>query len=179
MFVYSCNNNNKNIPCFRICWTLGKHFLPPAGCGSIFPAKSSWDARRSGSWLVRGQVNMVDEAKLPSSSSFRFRSIGCATRGWTIVLWRIVRPFLLTNASCRHWGFQCFLSICCILAWRWSLFTKEPGGLHFMGFQRVGHECTTSTFTFIELLSILLRYNGFAQDSESCSGQEETTKQWP
>ena len=24
---------------FGIQWTLGKHFLPPAGCGSVFPAK--------------------------------------------------------------------------------------------------------------------------------------------
>ena len=31
-------------PCFRIHQTLAKHFLDPAGCGSIFPAKSCWDA---------------------------------------------------------------------------------------------------------------------------------------
>ena len=42
---------------------LGKHFLPPAGCGSIFSAKSCQDASRSGSQLARDQV---DEAKLCS-----------------------------------------------------------------------------------------------------------------
>ena len=31
----------------RIWWTLAKHFLPPAGCGSLFPARSCWDAWRS------------------------------------------------------------------------------------------------------------------------------------
>ena len=39
---------------------------PPAGCGGIFPAKSGSDAWRSGNRLVRGQVNVVDEAKLGS-----------------------------------------------------------------------------------------------------------------
>ena len=43
-----------------------KHFLPPACCGSVFPAKSCWDAWRSGSWVARGQMNMEDEAKLHS-----------------------------------------------------------------------------------------------------------------
>ena len=46
----------------RIQWTLGKHFLPPAGCGSILPAKSLQDAW-SGRWLVRGQMKMEDEVK--------------------------------------------------------------------------------------------------------------------
>ena len=58
-FVYSCSISL----CLGIQWTLGKQFLPPVGHGSIFPAKSYWDAWRSGSQLVRGQVNMADEAK--------------------------------------------------------------------------------------------------------------------
>ena len=33
----------KNL-CFRSRWTLGKHFLPPDGCGSVFPAKCCWYA---------------------------------------------------------------------------------------------------------------------------------------
>ena len=48
---------------FGIWWILGKHFLPPADCGSIFPAKSCQDAWRSGSRLARGQVNIVNEVK--------------------------------------------------------------------------------------------------------------------
>ena len=49
-----------------------KAFSGSAGCESIFPAKSCWDAWRSGSLLARGQVNMVDEAKLsgPIRSTF-------------------------------------------------------------------------------------------------------------
>ena len=34
-----------------------------------------------------------------------------------------------------------------ILAWRIP-WTEEPGGLQFMGSQRVGHDCVTNTFTF-------------------------------
>ena len=58
--------------CFSIPRTCGKHFLPPAGCGSIFPAKSYQDAWRSGSQLARGQVNMVDETKLHSPVHWTF-----------------------------------------------------------------------------------------------------------
>ena len=62
-FAYSCS--------IKICasgtqWTLGKYFLHPAGYRSFFPAKSCWNAWGSGSQLARDQVNMVDEAKLPS-----------------------------------------------------------------------------------------------------------------
>ena len=39
--------------------TLGKHFLHPAGCGSVFLAKSCWDAWWSVSQMARGQVNRV------------------------------------------------------------------------------------------------------------------------
>ena len=35
-FVYSCRVKN---PCFKVWWTLGKHFLPSVGFGSIFPTK--------------------------------------------------------------------------------------------------------------------------------------------
>ena len=50
-------------PCLRILRTLGKHFLHPAGCGSIFPATSCWDAWRSGwqgfRWLWWTRQNFV------------------------------------------------------------------------------------------------------------------------
>ena len=63
-------------------WTLGKHFLPPAGCGSIIPAKSCWDAWRSGSGLASGQVNMEDEAKFcsPIPSIFEALVVWCVVR---------------------------------------------------------------------------------------------------
>ena len=76
-FVYSCSIK------IHASGTLGKHFLPPDGCGSIFPEKSCRDAWRSGSRLAKGQVIMVDEAKLctPIRSIFEaliMRSaIGC------------------------------------------------------------------------------------------------------
>ena len=43
-----------------------KAFSASCCCERIFPAKSCWNAWRSGSQLARGQVNMVDEAKLHS-----------------------------------------------------------------------------------------------------------------
>ena len=55
----------------------GKAFSkPPAGCGSIFPAKRDQDAWRSGSRLVRGQVNVVEEAKLRSPTRSPFDVFG-------------------------------------------------------------------------------------------------------
>ena len=39
-FVCSCSVQNL---CFGVWQTLGKRFLPPAGCGRIFPAKSCQD----------------------------------------------------------------------------------------------------------------------------------------
>jgi len=47
-----------------------------------------------GSWLVRGQVNMADEAKVYSAFG-----VGCAKYG-QVLLWRRIGPFLLTNADC-------------------------------------------------------------------------------
>ena len=68
-FVYSCSIK------IHASWTVGKHFLPLAGCRSIFPAKSCWDAWRSCSWLMRGQVNIVDEAKLYSLIHLTFEAL--------------------------------------------------------------------------------------------------------
>ena len=78
-FVYSCSIKN---PCFRVSRILGKHFLPPAGCGSIFLAKHCWHALRGCSQLARGQVNMADDAKLGSPI--------CSTLE-ALVVWRAVQ----------------------------------------------------------------------------------------
>ena len=43
-----------------------KAFSASSGYGSILPEKSCQDVLRSGSQLARGQVKMVDEAKLRS-----------------------------------------------------------------------------------------------------------------
>ena len=59
---------------------LKKHFLSPAGCGSIFPAKSfeMLEEVRC-SQLLRGQVNVLDEAKLhsPICSTFEVLVVWC------------------------------------------------------------------------------------------------------
>ena len=59
-----------------------KHVLLPVGCGNIFPAKICRDALRSGSQLVRGQVNIADEAKLlgPIRSTFEVSIVLCAVK---------------------------------------------------------------------------------------------------
>ena len=77
-FVYSCSEKNL---CFRIQRTLVKHFLTPAGCRSIFPAKHCGDAWRSSSRLARGQMNMWNEIKFwsPLLSAFE------------MVVWHAVR----------------------------------------------------------------------------------------
>ena len=85
-----------------------------AGWGTIFPAKSCWDAWRSGSLLVGGLVKIADEAKLckPICLTFEVKQkVGCTTYGWAL-LWRRIGPFLLTNFGCRHCSFQYVLSIC-------------------------------------------------------------------
>ena len=51
---------------------------------SIFPAKSCWNAR-SGSWLARGQVNIMDEAKLDSLNHSFFE---------VLFVWRVLRRCL-------------------------------------------------------------------------------------
>ena len=107
-WVYSCSIKNE---CFGIWQTLGKHFLPPTCCRSIFSAKSCWDAGKSGRWLMRGQVNKVNEEKLCSpihSTSEAF----VVTCNW-VLSWRRIGPFLLTSAGCRHCSFQCISSIYC------------------------------------------------------------------
>ena len=104
MFVYSCSIK------IRIWQTLGKHFLPSAGCGSIFPGKTCQDIWRSCSWSARTQVNMMDEAKLHSPIHL-FWSIGCATCS-QVLSWRRNGPILLTNAGCRHCSFMCITSVC-------------------------------------------------------------------
>ena len=108
------------------------HFLPPDGCRSVFPAKSCQDVWSSNQ-LARGQVNMPDEAKLSSPihsifffqkdyplfsfqyssvqfSSFNFWSVGCSMCSQALS-WKRIRPFLLTNDSCRHCRVWCTSSV--------------------------------------------------------------------
>ena len=59
--------------CFGIQPTLGKLFLPPVGCLSVFSSKSCQGAWRSG--LGKGQVNMADEEKLRSPICSTFEAL--------------------------------------------------------------------------------------------------------
>jgi len=103
---------------YMIWQTPEKHFLPLTGHGNIFPAKSCWDAWRSGSQLVRGQSwESGGWGKTLKPNSLNFWRADCAMCGW-VLTWRTV-PFLFTNV------------------------------LKF-------------SVHLILLLSILLRYNGFA-----------------
>ena len=108
--------------------TLGKHFLPPVGCGSIFPAKHCQDAWRSGSVLPRNQVNMLDKAKLcsPIHSTFEVLVVRHVLRHCRGEL----GSFLLTNASGGHCSFQCISVIC------WAYFSDVVVSLGFRKLQR-------------------------------------------
>ena len=117
-FIYSCSKNN---PCFKIQWPLGKYFMCPTGCRSIFPAKSCWDAWRSGSQLARSQVIMADDAKLCSPIHSTFEAF---------VVWPVVM-----RCHGEELGPFC-----------WPMLAQA---LQFL-------------VHFIDLLSILLRCNGFA-----------------
>ena len=102
----------------------------------VFPAKSHLDAWRSCSQLVRGQVNVANEAN-PICSTFE-ASVGCAMCSRAL-LQRRIGPFVLTNASCRCCSFQCISLICwayfsdimvlpgCRKLWwiRWQKTTKQ------------------------------------------------------
>ena len=57
-------------PCFRIQQTLGKHILPPARCGNVFPAKSCWDAWRSDSWRELRWIWWMKQIRSPVRSTF-------------------------------------------------------------------------------------------------------------
>ena len=90
-FVYFCSIKT-SASGFNKVQDLNKHFLPPAGCGSIFHTKSCLDAWRSCGQLTRDQVNMADEAKLCSP----LHSTPDALVVWhgQVLLWRRIGPFL-------------------------------------------------------------------------------------
>ena len=128
--IYSCSIKSS---CFRIPGTLGKHFLPPVGCGSIFPAKSCWDACSSNSQLTRSQVNMADEAK-------RHCPIGSTLKHWLCDM-RLVVVMEKNRALSVD---QCWLQ-----------------ALQFLVY-------------LFNLLSILLRCNGFARIQKAVENQMGT-----
>ena len=103
-FIYFCSKNN---PCFKTQWTLGKYFMRPTGCGSIFPAKNCWVAWRSSSQLAWDKMHIANEAKLrsPIHSTFEVLVVcsGALSR---------IGPLLLTSAGCRCHSFQCLPLMC-------------------------------------------------------------------
>ena len=140
--------------------SFGKHFLPPAGCGSIFPAKSCWDDWRSSSRLVRGQVNMADETKLcsPIRSTFEVLVVWHMVRWcgeklgpfwWPMELpWWLKRLPATRETRVRSLGWEDppekeMASHSTTLAWKIPC-TGEPGRLPSMGSKRLNN----FTFTF-------------------------------
>ena len=113
---------------------LGKHFLHPAGCGSVFPAKSHWDAWGSAHQLVRDQVNMADEPKLRSP---------------------IIQ--FLKHLLCDVW-----LDIVLEKNWALSIDQCQVQALQF-------------SVHLIDLLSILLRCNGFTGIQKAVVDQTQQT----
>ena len=78
----------------------------------VFPAKSCWDAQRSGSQLVRDQVNMVNEAKVPSPIHSTFRvlvvrpAVGCCGEGRALPVdqcWLRVLQFSVHRINLLNW----------------------------------------------------------------------------
>ena len=117
-FVYSCRVKN---PCFKIWWTLGKHFLPSVGSGSICPAKRVVKMLQVvvvGWWVVRWIWQM--------SRNFLTQFLQLL-KLWLGDLWSVIvmekdlGSFLLNNAGCRHWGFHCISSVC------WVYFSDVMG----------------------------------------------------
>ena len=78
-FVYSCS--------IKICALGFSEVLESISCillvvEAFFLQKSCRDAQRSGGRLARGQVNLANEAKLPSPilSTFKVLVVQCAVR---------------------------------------------------------------------------------------------------
>ena len=113
-FAYSYTKKKKS--CFGIRWILGKHFLCPVGCGSIFPSKSSRDAWPEVRWI-----------------------------------WWIRQNFVAQFIQLlKHWLYDVQSSI--VVEKNWALSVDQ---------------CRLQVLPFsehlINLLSVLLRHNGFAR----------------
>ena len=151
---------------------LRKHFLHPAGYGSVFPAKSCQDAWNSGSPLARGQVNMLDEANLwfiqllkhVVQHVFRIRYYGekqssLKKNFYVFTLWKYDNTFTvdLENTEQDYMYFHYILEL-----------THSAAGVQVFGASHLLAEHTS-------------QMDCFCQDSESCSGLDwqQTTKWWP
>ena len=135
MFVYLCSIKIYALGFDKLSESTNswKAFSASCCCESVFAAKSCWDTWRRGSKFTRSQANMVNEAKLPSPihsnfffhkeyalfsfqyssvqfSSFNFWSVGCSMCSQALS-WKRIRPFLLTNDSCRHCRVWCISSV--------------------------------------------------------------------
>ena len=104
----------------RIQRTLRRHFLPSAGCGSIFSVNSSQEAWRNGCQLARGQVK------------------------WQMRQNFVVQFIQLFNCWLCNVGVGVFME----KNWVHSVDQSWLQALQF-------------SVNLIDLLSILLRYNGF------------------
>ena len=106
-FVYSCSIK---IHASGFCELLENIFLHSAGCGSVFPAKSCWEAWRVvvGWWEFRQIWGM--RQNFVAQLVQLLKCWLCDTRLGIVM--KKNQSFLLTNAGCRLCGFQCNSSIC-------------------------------------------------------------------
>ena len=100
----------------------------PSLCGSVFPAKSCWDAWISGivNWW---EVRWIWQMKKNFIAQFIQLLKQCLCNVQSGIVWRKSGPFLLTKASCRHWSFQCISPMC------WACFLDavvSPGKLEWV-----------------------------------------------
>ena len=89
---------------FGIRWTLGKHFLPPADWGSIFPAKSCRDLEKV--VICYWEVKWIWQIRKNFAAQFvQFLKHWLCNN--PVLLWERIGPILLTNASqVQAWQFS-------------------------------------------------------------------------
>ena len=100
---------NKFIPiaknsCFRIWRTLGKRFLPLASCRSSLPAKSYWDAWRSGSQVGEKSSECGRWIRFPKLQNFVAQFVQLL-KHWLCNIW-------LDSVMEKNWALpvdQCWL----------------------------------------------------------------------
>ena len=115
---------------------IGKAFLRPAGWGSVFPAKSCWDAWRSASWLARGQVNIVRH-DLPNE---RQQMTTADRQNFVPQFIQLVKPWLYNM---------------------WSGIVMEKNWAHSM--DQCQLQLLQFSVHLIDVLRVLLRCNGFSK----------------
>ena len=120
------------------------------------------DAWRSVSQLVRGQVNMANEAKLVHNL-FNFWSVACAMCSRLLLR---IESSLLTNASCRHCSLGCISLIC----WAYLLDLLGLPGFRKPWWIRQAADHQTVTMTFFWCKFSFMKCFGASSQSSHWAG---------